>query len=216
MGPMTVLVIGGRGRTGRQIVERLRADGSRTARVMSRGGGEDADSVRGSITDRDAVAGAVDGTDAVVIVVESSEQAGPNGPEAVHVGGVENVIATAPADARIVLVTQIYITRPEAFERVRDLILARGRGEQVLRASGRPHTIVRPSWLTDGPGGQAAIRFEQGDTGEGEIARADVAAVVVAALDSDAAAGKTFELYNEPGSPPTDWDAAFADLEADA
>jgi uncharacterized protein YbjT (DUF2867 family) len=212
---MTVLVIGGNGRTGRHIVDRLRGDGSRTVRVMSRGGGDDSDSVRGSITDRDSVAAAVAGVDAIVVVVESSEQPGPNGPEAVHLHGVENVIATAPPDTRIVLITQIYITRPEAFERVRDLIVARGRGEQALRDSGRAYTIVRPSWLTDGPGGEAAIRFEQGDQGEGEIARADVAAVVVGALDSDAAAGKTFEIYNEPGAPPAGWDAAFAELAPD-
>jgi uncharacterized protein YbjT (DUF2867 family) len=199
---------------GRQIVDRLRAQGSGTVRVMSRSGGDDADSVAGSISDPDAVAEAVEGADAVVIVVESSEHAGPNGPEAVHLHGVENVIAAAPEGARIVLITQIYITRPEAFERVRDLIIARGRGEEALRRSGRPYTIVRPSWLTDGPGGEAAIRLEQGDTGEGEIARADVAAAVVAALGSAAAAGKTFELYNEPGAPPRDWDAAFAELEA--
>jgi NAD(P)H-binding len=60
--------------------------------------------------------------------------------------------------------------------------------------------IVRPSWLTDEPGGQRAIRFEQGDAGEGEIARADVAAVVVAALGSARARGKTFEIYNQPGA----------------
>jgi hypothetical protein len=59
------------------------------------------------------------------VIVESSEEPGPNGPEAVHFHGVENVIATAAPTAQIVLVTQIYITRPEAFERVRDVIVAR-------------------------------------------------------------------------------------------
>jgi uncharacterized protein YbjT (DUF2867 family) len=211
-----VVVIGGNGRTGRRIVDRLRGDGSRTVRVMSRSSGGDASAIAGSITDRDQVAAAVEGTDAVVIVVESSEHPGPNGPEAVHVGGVENVIASAPSEAQIVLVTQIYITRPEAFERVRDLIGARGRGEQALRTSGRPYTIVRPSWLTDEPGDREAIRFEQGDSGEGQISRADVAAVVVGALDSPSARGKTFEIYNEPGTPPSDWEAAFEALDADA
>jgi hypothetical protein len=36
-----------------------------------------------------------------------------------------------------VLVTQIYITGPEAFERVRDVILGRRGGEEALRSSGR-------------------------------------------------------------------------------
>jgi uncharacterized protein YbjT (DUF2867 family) len=85
----------------------------------------------------------------------------------------------------------------------------------VLRASGRPYTIVRPSWLTDEPGGEKRIRFEQGDTGEGKIACADVAAVVIAAIGSTNARGKTFEIFNEPGAPPTDWEAALAALAED-
>lgn len=210
-----ILVIGGSGRTGRQIVDRLRR-GLVAVRVLSRHGGDlDAEVVLGSIVDRDAVERAARDAAGVVVIVESSEEPGPNGPEAVHVHGVENVIAAAAPRAPIVLVTQIYITRPEAFERVREVIVARRRGEEGLRSSGRPYVIVRPSWLTNEPGGQRAIRFEQGDAGEGEIARADVAAVVVAALGSAHARGKTFEIYNQPGAPPTDWDAAFAALTAD-
>jgi uncharacterized protein YbjT (DUF2867 family) len=151
-----VLVIGGSGRTGRHIVERLRTAGSNGVRVLSRHGGE---------------------------------------------GDVEVVTGG--------------ITRPEAFERVRDVIMARRRGEEALRASGRPYAIVRPSWLTDEAGGEQAIRLEQGDTGEGHIARSDVAAVVVAALGSPGAHGKTFEIYNEPGSPPADGDTAFKTLAKD-
>jgi uncharacterized protein YbjT (DUF2867 family) len=212
----TVLVIGGSGRTGRQIVDRLRRESSRPVRVLSRHGSDlDAEPFVGSITDRTDVQRAAGDAAGVVICVESSEQPGPNGPEAVHFHGVENVIAAVPPAAHIVLVSQIYITRPEAFEQVRDVILARRRGEETLRASGRPYTIVRPSWLSDEPGGEQGIRFEQGDTGEGGITRADVAAVVVAALGSSSARGKTFEIYNEPGTPPRDWDGAFAALAKD-
>jgi uncharacterized protein YbjT (DUF2867 family) len=210
-----ILVVGGSGRTGRHIVEQLQRQ-SRPVRVLSRHGGDvDAELLIGSITEPNDVRRAAGDAAGVVICVESSEQPGPNGPEAVHLQGVENVLAAAPAAAHIVLVTQIYITRPEAFERVRHVILARGRGEEALRASGRPYTIVRPSWLTNDGGGTQAIRFEQGDTGEGEIARSDVAAVVVAALRSAAALWKTMEIYNEPGDPPTEWDAAFSSLAAD-
>jgi hypothetical protein len=42
-----------------------------------------------------------------------------------------------------------------------------------------------------------------------------MAAVVVAALGSARARGKTFEIYNQPGAPPMDWDAVFAALTAD-
>jgi uncharacterized protein YbjT (DUF2867 family) len=181
---------------------------------MSRRGGSEPDEIAGSITDPSQVERATGDAGAVVIVVESSGSPGPDGPEAVHVGGVQNVIAATSPETHIVLITQIYITRPDAFEQMRDVIVARGRGEEALRRSGRPYTIVRPSWLTDDPSGQA-IRFEQGDSGDGEIARVDVAAVVVAALGSPRARGKTVEIYNEDGPSAIDWDAAFAALSAD-
>jgi uncharacterized protein YbjT (DUF2867 family) len=110
------------------------------------------------------------------------------------------------------MVSQIYITRPEAFPAAADVIAARGRGEQALRDSELAHTIVRPSWLTDDPGGRQALRLEQGDTGDGRVARADVAEAVAQALAHPEARGKTFELYGEPGEPPTDWAALFATL----
>jgi uncharacterized protein YbjT (DUF2867 family) len=200
------LVIGGAGRTGRLIVA-----GLTNARAFSRRSG-------GSITDPTAVRKSVDGMDAVVIVVESATQReGPNGHDAVHHHGVVNVIeACAGRDVHVVLITQIYITRPERMPGFEGLIAARGRGEEALRSSGLPYTIVRPSWLTDEPGGAAAIRLEQGDAGDGKVSRADVAAVCVAALHAPAARGKTFELYNEPGEPPGDWAAAFGALLPDA
>jgi uncharacterized protein YbjT (DUF2867 family) len=154
-------------------VDRLRRDAV-PVRVLSRHGGDlDAEIFLGRIADRDAVQRAASDAAGVVVIVESSEEPGPNGPQAVHFHGVENVIAAAVPTARIVLVTRIYLTAPEAFERVREVIVDRRRGEEALRASSRPYVIARPSWLTNQPGGQRAIRLEQGDAGEGEIAHAD-------------------------------------------
>jgi uncharacterized protein YbjT (DUF2867 family) len=194
-------------------VDRLREEG-RNVRVMARHDDVDVQ-VIGTIANAKDVHRAAADAGGVVVIVESSEQPGPNGPQEVHYRGVMNVIAAAPAEARIVLVTQIYITRPHMFERVRDVILARRRGEEALRASGRLYTIVRPSWLTDDPGGKQAIRFEQGDQGDGRIARADVATVVAEALSSPSAVGKTFEIFNGPGQPPRDWSGTFAALRKD-
>jgi len=154
----------------------------------------------------------------VVICVESSNSSGEvNAPEAVHHHGIVNVVEAARAqNSHIVLVTQIYITRHEAYASVANIIAARGQGELALRLSGLPYTIVRPSWLTDELGGRLAVRLEQGDTGEGSVARADVAAACVHALHEEAALSKTFEMYNVPGDPPSDWHTLFTQLKVDA
>jgi uncharacterized protein YbjT (DUF2867 family) len=212
----STLVIGGAGRTGRHIVDRLRRDGA-TVKVLSRNPDRVPDGVEaiaGDITRADSVAAAMHGADAVVIVVESAmtDDGSPNSPTTVHDQGTGNVIAAAADGLHVVMVSQIYITRPEAFPAAADVIAARGRGEQALRDSALAHTIVRPSWLTDDPGGRQALRLEQGDTGDGKVARADVAEVVAAALTHPEARGKTFELYGQPGEPPTDWGPLFSVL----
>lgn len=219
MSSISTLVIGGAGRTGRHVVRALDGLGV-TARVMSRRDLKSvgpASVVRGDVTDAASVKAAMAGAGAVVVILESAHSRGdPTIHERVHHGGVRNVIEAArPNGAHVVLVTQIYITRPDRMRTFRELIEWRGRGEEALRESGLPYTIVRPSWLTNEPGGERAIRFEQGDTGEGEIARADVATVCAHAILEPDARGKTFELYNEPGSPPADWAKTFAALAPD-
>lgn len=74
---------------------------------------------------------------------------------------------------------------------------------------------MRPSWLTDAAGGHQAIRLEQGDSGEGQVSRADVATVCVHALLQPAARGKTFEVYGAPSAPPHAWGALFAAIQPD-
>jgi uncharacterized protein YbjT (DUF2867 family) len=214
-----VLVIGGTGRTGRQVVRGLVRQGV-TARAFGRraaGVVEGAEAVRGDITDPASVHAATQGVDGVVIAVESAfSDADRNSPARVHLEGVRHVAEAVGADAHVVLVTQIYITRADSHPEMAAMIDWRGRAEEALRGSGLRYTIVRPAWLTNRAGGAQAIRLEQGDTGDGEVAREDVAEVCVQALaHPQAAAGKTFEVYNEPGAPPRDWEAAFATLAPD-
>lgn len=72
-------------------------------------------------------------------------------------------------------------------------IHAKSEADADVRArSGLRTTIVRPGLLTDAPG---TGRVQVADsTGRGEISRADVAAVLLAVLDSPATAGRTFEV----------------------
>ena len=77
---------------------------------------------------------------------------------------------------------------------------AKGEADAALAGSGLDHTIVRPSRLSDDPGGglvEAAEHVERG-----EISRDDVAASLAAVLNAPNTVGKTFELAS--GDAPID------------
>ncbi|KAM3359829.1 hypothetical protein P3S68_019540 [Capsicum galapagoense] len=65
-------------------------------------------------------------------------------------------------------------------------------GEDEIRESGIPYTIVRPCALTEEPAG-ANLIFDQGDNITGKISCAEVARIYVAALKSPYAHDNTFE-----------------------
>ncbi|XP_074272376.1 protein HIGH CHLOROPHYLL FLUORESCENCE PHENOTYPE 173, chloroplastic isoform X2 [Silene latifolia] len=97
------------------------------------------------------------------------------------------------------------------------------KGEDLLRESGIPYTIVRPCALTEEPAG-ADLIFEQGDNITGKISREEVARICVAALESPHARDKTFEVKSvipfseqftvDPENPPPekDYDVYFKTL----
>ncbi len=218
-----ILVIGGTGQTGRHIVQKL-PQHRYAARVLARHPSEaqkqfntQVKVIAGDITQAASVTNAMQGVAGCIIIVESANSdSAPNSPERVHYEGTQHVLAAAAGRmVHIVLITQIYVTRPERYPEVRNIIHWRGLAEQVVRASSLPYTIVRPSWLTDEPGGREAIRFEQGDTGDGQISREDVAEVCVQSLLAPEAQGKTFEIYNESGQPPQAWSTVFRQLVGD-
>ncbi|KAF6173138.1 hypothetical protein GIB67_028436 [Kingdonia uniflora] len=75
-------------------------------------------------------------------------------------------------------------------------------GEDLIRESEIPYTIIRPCALTEEPAG-ADLIFEQGDNITGKISREEVAHICVAALESPYACDKTFEVksvvpFSEP------------------
>jgi uncharacterized protein YbjT (DUF2867 family) len=88
------------------------------------------------------------------------------------------------------------------------------RGEDLVRQSGIPYTIVRPCALTEESGGNQLV-FAQGDTLKGKISRNDAAALCVAALTQPAAVNVTFEVNASETSGANDWSALFAQLQAD-
>lgn len=89
------------------------------------------------------------------------------------------------------------------------------RGEDSLRASGIPYTIIRPCALTEEAGSKELI-FEQGDNIRGKISREDVAELCVQVLQQPKARNLTFEVkQGENKANFLNWQQLFSHLQPD-
>jgi uncharacterized protein YbjT (DUF2867 family) len=88
------------------------------------------------------------------------------------------------------------------------------RGEDSVRDSGIPYTIVRPCALTEEPGGKVLIA-DRGDTIKGKCSRDDIAELCIRAIENPQALNVTFEVKESEtqGKEPPNWDGFFASLQ---
>ncbi len=228
-----VLVAGATGRTGKEVVKQLQA-GNYRVRALVRDEaaaraqlGEGIEYVKGDMREAATLQGVADGAKFVVSAVGSNSRKDPtNTPELVDYGGVKNLVDVAKAAGvkQFVLMSSMGVTQPDHMlnKMLNNVLQWKLKGEDYLRASGVPYTIVRPGGLTEAPGGAQEIVAEQGDKPMDPkapplmIPRADVATVIVRALGNPAALGKTLEISGKAGTAPADWNAFFAALKKDA
>jgi uncharacterized protein YbjT (DUF2867 family) len=217
-----VLVVGATGRTGRMIVDSLLERGvpvQALVRDAARG-----DEVLppglprcvGDLLHPETLAEAMAGAGSVIVAISGSADHG-NTPELVDYHGTRNLVEqAAAADVELlVYVSTIYASRPEHYEDVEPTSLGwKARGEEVIRASGIPYSIVRSGWLTDKGGGQP-LAMSQGDTAEGQIARADLAGLCAELLFMPEARGKTFEVIAAHDGPAPSLPSAVGALAPD-
>lgn len=220
-----VLVAGATGGTGSLVVAELAKQGypvrafvRDTAKAAERLGA-DVEAVAGDLKDPASIAAALDGVEAVINAAGASASGGPdNTAEKVDFEGARNLAeaALAAGVAQYVLVSSRGVTDDDHYlnRMFNNILIWKRRGEDAVAASGIPYTIVRPGGLSDDPGGNQTIIFEQGDTrAEGIwITRADVARVCVSALAHEAALNKVFEIHAEDGEPQADFAAEFSSL----
>jgi uncharacterized protein YbjT (DUF2867 family) len=220
-----VLVAGATGGTGRALVRNLTAQGF-TVKALVRDEdkaravlGDDIRYAVGDVRDINTLALAMDDASYVISAIGASRSDPSNNPEAVDFGGVKN-LADAAAQMGVkqfVLVSSSGVTQEDHFlnKAFNNILKWKFAGEQALRTSSVPYTIVRPGGLVNTPGGTDAVVFAQGDTTGGRISREDLALICIAALREPAAINKTFETYSteEPGS--NDWPALFGSLAAE-
>lgn len=198
---MRILVIGGSGRTGSHVIEQALGHGH-DVRALQHVTPVSVthprlEVVSGSVLDGDAVAAAVEGVQAVAFAIG----AGGGNPGGVYSEGVGNVLygmalhgATrlaavsaagvfARKDPRISMGFRLMIATA-----LRGVYNDMERMEQRIAASGVEWTIIRPVGLTDEP---ATGRYRISGDGSmlpkaSRIARADVAALALKALESGA------------------------------
>lgn len=143
----------------------------------------------------DEVATAIGGSDAVVFAAGAGPGSGSARKETMDYGGAVKLIAAAKQAGvgRYVIVSSMganpNATGDDSFT---VYLRAKGRADDAVRASGLDATVVRPGGLTN-DAGTGRVRLGE-RLPRGQVTRDDVAAVLVAVLDSPSTIGRTADL----------------------
>jgi uncharacterized protein YbjT (DUF2867 family) len=196
---MDVVVAGGHGKIGLRLL-RLLADGGHRARGLVRNpehvqelADVGAEAVLCDMEGLDDLSGCCAGADAVVFAAGAGPGSGPERKRTVDYGAAVKLMDAGVR--RYVMVSAISAGRPQEWsEEMRPYYEAKAGADEQLMTSGLDYTIVRPGGLTDDPGtGMVTVGT---DLERGSIPRDDVAAVLLAVLETRSTVGKTFELVS--------------------
>ena len=148
-------------------------------------------------TDVAELADVLKGADGVVFAAGGGPNSGAARKETVDKGAAV-LLADAAEQAgvrRYVMVSAMGTEKadPDSDEVFQVYLRAKQAADDDLRARDLDWTVVRPGRLTDEP---AAGRVQVGTLPRGAVPRADVAAVIDAALRTDSTIGKTFDLLS--------------------
>jgi uncharacterized protein YbjT (DUF2867 family) len=143
----------------------------------------------------DDAAHAITGADAVVFAAGAGPGSGSARKETMDYGGAVKLVAAAKQAgvSRYVIVSSMGANADEPGEDTFSVYQrAKGRADDAVRASGLDATVVRPGGLTNDPGTGLVNLGE--NVPNGQVTRDDVAAVLVAVLDSPNTIGRTVDL----------------------
>lgn len=200
-----VVIVGGHGKVAQQLTRQLSERGDTVvATVRNPGHVADVEQLGGRAVQVDLehedvarLAEVLEGADAVVFSAGAGADGKVERKRTVDLeGSLKSVAAAEQAKvSRFVQVSAISVDRPvagDASEVWKAYVAAKRDADASLRQSSLDWTIVRPGGLTDDPGTGRVTLAEE--VGRGPIPRADVAAVIVAALDEPRTIGKQWEV----------------------
>lgn len=200
----TVLVAGATGRTGSAIRQELKEQGyqvvgmTRSAERARQSYGDDWIWVEADVKDADAVANAMRDVDYVISAIGARNRDGPDGPEFVDYGGVRHLAEAAAANGikHFVLISSAAAgihRKTSQMIQIGNVRYWKTMGENALKRSGVPYTVIGPGGLEDQGKSQKGLRLlMRKDYDTGLIAIGDVAMLAVAALKNRNAKNKTF------------------------
>lgn len=202
---MRVVIAGGHGQIALQL-ERLLADRGDSPVGIVRNPDHAADVEQAGAeavvldledTDAGTLAEVLTGADAVVFAAGGGPNSGAARKETVDKGAAV-LLADAAEQAgvrRYVMISATGVDRADldSDDVFQVYLRAKKAADDDLRARGLDWTVVRPGRLTNDPG---TGHVQVGSRQRGAIPRADVAAVVAAALTMDPTIGKTFDLIS--------------------
>lgn len=203
---MKIGVIGATGGTGSLVVQQLVDAGHDVRALVHRSSDEESLRAPGVETATLDLTKAADqapdcmaGLDAVINAAATRSMSGGQA-KAVDQEGVKAAIDAAKA-AGVPRWIQISMWGSDDLDRLPGMLQETGAAKQSaddhLADSGLTWTVIRPPWLTDSA---AADRVTVGaQVEEGSIPRADVAAVAVACLDTEATNDRLFEVTGGGG-----------------
>ena len=143
----------------------------------------------------DEVASAISGSDAVVFAAGAGPGSGAERKETMDYGGAVKLIAAAQQAGvgRYVIVSSMGANPNATGDDTFSVYLrAKGRADDAVRASGLDATVIRPGGLTN-DAGTGRVRLGE-KLPRGQVTRDDVAAVLVAVLESSSTIGRTADL----------------------
>jgi uncharacterized protein YbjT (DUF2867 family) len=146
-----IVVFGGTGRVGRQIVELLRQEG-KAVRVVTRDptrahAVHGVEVVAGNVHDERTLVRAVTGAQAIVCTVQGGNGKGDNGPKGIEGAGIPSLIGAARDSA---VENFVYISSASArADSPVEFFRLKFEVEGLLRTSGLPYSILRPTHLMD-------------------------------------------------------------------
>jgi uncharacterized protein YbjT (DUF2867 family) len=200
---MRVAIAGGHGQIALRLAKLLSQRGDQVVALIRNPG--HADDVRQAGAEPAAidlehastedVAQAIAGCDAVVFAAGAGPGSGSERKETMDYGGAVKLIAAAKqvGVSRYVIVSSMGADPDASGEDTFSVYLrAKGRADEAVRASGLDATVVRPGGLTNEPG-TGRVRLGE-SLPRGQVPRDDVAAVIVAVLDSPNTIGRTVDL----------------------